>query len=64
VISGMLMDEQFDADEILRDIDDHLDEDGLTEEEIQELELDNPHQRKKRLRDMAEDIDNTEDNWE
>jgi hypothetical protein len=60
----MLMDEQFDADELLRDIDDHDREDeALTEEEIRELQFGTLHDGKAHFRDMAEEID-SEDLWE
>lgn len=60
-----MIDEQFDADEILRDIDDKYIGDAETvEEETRELEFGNLHNENANFRDMASDLDTTEDLWE
>lgn len=60
-----MIDEQFDADEILRDIDDEIaGEETVPEEETRELEFGNVHNENANFRDMASDLDNTEDLWE
>ena len=61
----MILDEQFDADEILRDVDERYVE-GLTEEEeeMRELNFGNVHDEKANFNDMASDLDSTDDLWE
>jgi hypothetical protein len=61
----MVLDEQFDADEILRDVDERYSEDGSDEEEeMRELNFGNVHDEKAHFSDMASDLDNTDDLWE
>jgi len=61
----MILDEQFDADEILRDVDERYSEDGESEEEeMRELNFGNVHDENAHFSDMASDLDNTDDLWE
>ena len=60
----MILDEQFDADEILRDIDER-NNDGIVEEdeEMRELNFGTKRDEDANYSDMANDIDNAEDLW-
>jgi hypothetical protein len=61
----MIVDEQFDADEILRDVDEQVREEDLkTEEEMRELNFGTLHDENANFSDMASDLDSTEDLWE
>ena len=61
----MLMDEQFDADEILRDVDDtYVDEESDRHEETRELNFGNKHHEDANFSEMASELDGTEDMWE
>ena len=61
----MILDEQFDADEILRDVDErYVDEGTETEEDMRELNFGNVYDENANFRDMAGDLDTTEDLWE
>lgn len=60
----MLLDESFDADEILRDVDEKFDEEELDEEDMRELNFGNIHDENANFSDMASDLDTTEDMWE
>ena len=61
----MIVDEQFDADEILRDVDEQVTDDDLkTEEEMRELNFGNVQDENANFSDMASDLDSTEDLWE
>lgn len=61
----MLLDENFDADEILRDVDEkYSDEDALDEENMRELNFGNIHDENANFSDMASDLDTTEDLWQ
>ncbi len=61
----MVLDEQFDADEILRDVDErYADDDELTEEEMRELNFGNKTDEDANYSDMASDLDSAEDLWE
>ncbi len=61
----MILDEQFDADEILRDVDErYLDEDVEDEEDMRELNFGTIHDENANFSDMASDLDNTDDLWE
>lgn len=60
----MLLDEQFDADEILRDIGDVEDEEIDAEEDMRELSFGNVHDENVHFDDLASDLDNTEDLFE
>lgn len=61
----MILDEQFDADEILRDVDErYVDDDNELEEEMRELNFGNQHDERANFSDMASDLDNAEDIWE
>ncbi|MBN1983570.1 MAG: hypothetical protein JW795_18685 [Chitinivibrionales bacterium] len=61
----MLLDENFDADEILRDVDEtYTEEEILDEEDMRELNFGNVHDENANFSDMASDLDTTEDMWE
>jgi hypothetical protein len=61
----MNLDEQFDADEILRDVDERYSEEGeVEEEEMRELNFGNVHDENAHFSDMASDLDNSDDMWE
>jgi hypothetical protein len=61
----MILDEQFDADEILRDVDErYTDDDGDEEEEMRELNFGNVHDENANFKDMASDLDTSNDLWE
>ncbi len=61
----MILDEQFDADEILRDVDErYLDEDFDDEDEMRELNFGTIHDENANFSDMASDLDTTDDLWE
>jgi len=61
----MILDEQFDADEILRDVDErYLDEDMDDEDDMRELNFGTIHDENANFSDMASDLDNTDDLWE
>ena len=61
----MILDEQFDADEILRDVDErYVDEGTELEEDMRELNFGNMYDENANFSDMAGDLDTTEDMWE
>jgi hypothetical protein len=61
----MILDEQFDADEILRDVDErNVEEDDDVEDDMRELNFGNQTDENANFSDMASDIDNAEDIWE
>jgi len=61
----MILDEQFDADEILRDVDERYSEENeVEEEEMRELNFGNVHDENAHFSDMASDLDNSDDMWE
>lgn len=61
----MVLDEQFDADEILRDVDERYHDDNLgDEEDMRELNFGNIHDENANFSDMASDLDTTDDLWE
>ena len=61
----MLLDENFDADEILRDVDDNFaDDEVFDDEDMRELNFGNIHDENANFSDMASDLDTTEDMWE
>ncbi len=61
----MILDEQFDADEILRDVDErYVDEDSDAEEDMRELNFGNLHDENANFSDMASDLDSQDDLWE
>ena len=61
----MVVDEQFDADEILRDVDErYVDENSDDEEEMRELNFGNVHDESANFSDMASDLDTSTDLWE
>jgi hypothetical protein len=62
----MILDEQFDADEILRDVDEMFDEEVSEEEaeEMRELNFGTLHDENANFNDMASDLDTTDDLWE
>ncbi|MBN1309029.1 MAG: hypothetical protein JXA18_13985 [Chitinispirillaceae bacterium] len=61
----MILDEQFDADEILRDVDErYLDDDLDDEDDMRELNFGTIHDENANFSDMASDLDTTDDLWE
>ncbi|MDD5675317.1 MAG: hypothetical protein PHC61_14195 [Chitinivibrionales bacterium] len=61
----MVLDEQFDADEILRDVDEKFVEHAdLDEEEMRELSFGNQLDETANFNDMASDLNTTEDLFE
>jgi cytochrome c-type biogenesis protein CcmE len=61
----MILDEQFDADEILRDADErYVEEDSEAEEDMRELNFGNLHDENANFSDMASDLDSQDDLWE
>ncbi|KMQ52729.1 hypothetical protein CHISP_0498 [Chitinispirillum alkaliphilum] len=61
----MILDEQFDADEILRDVDEqYIDEDLELDDDMRELNFGNLHDENANFSDMASDLDTTDDLWE
>jgi hypothetical protein len=61
----MILDEQFDADEILRDVDErYVEEETEAEEDMRELNFGNLHDENANFSDMASDLDSQDDLWE
>lgn len=60
----MLLDEDFDADEILRDVDEKYADDDYKDEDMRELNFGNIHDENANFNDMASDLDNAEDMWQ
>ncbi|MBN2035910.1 MAG: hypothetical protein JW768_04135 [Chitinispirillaceae bacterium] len=61
----MVLDEHFDADEILRDVDErYVDENADEDEEVRELNFGNVHDENAHFSDMASDLDTTDDLFE
>lgn len=60
----MVLDESFDADEILRDVDEKFNEEELDEDDMRELNFGNMHDENANYSDMASDLDTTEDMWQ
>jgi hypothetical protein len=60
----MILDEQFDADEILRDVDERFNDDDNLEDDMRELNFGNQHDENANYSDMASDLNNAEDIWE
>ncbi len=60
----MVLDESFDADEILRDVDEKFEDEELNEEDMRELNFGNMHDENANFSDMASDLDTTEDMWQ
>ena len=58
------LDENFDADEILRDVDEKFEDEELGEEDMRELNFGNIHDENANFSDMASDLDTTEDMWQ
>jgi hypothetical protein len=59
----MILDEQFDADDILRDVDE-LDDDDASPDDMRELNFGTLHDENANFSDMASDLGNTDDLWE
>ena len=59
----MLLDESFDADEILRDVDEAY-EDDFKAEEMRELNFGSLHDENANFSDMAGELDTTGDMWD
>ncbi|HLV33081.1 MAG TPA: hypothetical protein VKY57_16050 [Chitinispirillaceae bacterium] len=62
----MILDEQFDADEILRDVDEryHLDDEADSDDDMRELNFGTIRDENANFSDMASDLDSTDDLWE
>ncbi len=62
----MLLDENFDADEILRDMDEKFEDEDLlpSDDDMRELNFGNVHDQNANFSDMASDLDTTEDMWQ
>jgi hypothetical protein len=61
----MITDEQFDADEILRDVDEqNFDGDADVDTDMRELNFGNMHDEKANFSDMASDLDSADDLFE
>jgi len=61
----MILDEQFDADEILRDVDErYVDEGTEQDEDMRELNFGTLHDENANFSDMASDLDTADDLWE
>jgi hypothetical protein len=61
----MVLDEQFDADEILRDVDERYEEEEAEEgTDARELNFGNKYDENANFSDMASDLDTTDDLWE
>lgn len=61
----MVLEEQFDADEILRDVDErYVDDNADEEEEMRELNFGNVHDENAHFSDLTSDLDTTDDLWE
>jgi hypothetical protein len=60
----MLLDEEFDADEILRDVDEKYSDEEYMDEDMRELNFGNIHDENANFSDMASDLDNAEDMWQ
>lgn len=61
----MILDEQFDADEILRDVDErYVEEDADIEDDMRELNFGNLHDENANFSDMASGLDSQDDLWE
>ena len=60
----MLLDEEFDADEILRDVDEKFSDEDFMDEDMRELNFGNIHDENANFSDMASDLDNAEDMWQ
>ena len=59
----MILDEQFDADAILRDVDE-IDDDDNEADDMRELNFGTLHDENANFSDMASDLDSTDDLWE
>ncbi len=61
----MLLKEDYDADEILRDGEENsiIDEDREEEDGVRELNLGNEHDAKENFRELASDIGDEDDLW-
>ena len=60
----MIIDEQFDADEILRDVDEQFSEEEELDDDMRELNFGTLHDANANFNDMASDLDTTDDLWE
>jgi len=61
----VILDEQFDADEILRDVDErYVDDESEMDEDMRELNFGNIHDENANFSDMASDLDSADDLWE
>jgi hypothetical protein len=61
----MILDEQFDADEILRDVDERYhDDDDQDEDDMRELNFGTIRDENANFSDMASDLDTADDLWE
>jgi len=61
----MLLEENFDADEILREGEEtFLDEDAINDEDARELNFGNAYDEKANFRDLESDLNVPEDLWQ
>jgi len=56
----MILDEQFDADEVLRDLDEQLDDDLVTDD-VREIDFDSHQAQQENFRELSADLDT---DWE
>jgi hypothetical protein len=59
----MILDEQFDADEILRDVDE-INSDENEADDMRELNFGTVHDENANFNDLASGLDSTDDLWE
>lgn len=60
----MILDEEFDPDEILRSVDEQYIEEDVIDEEMRELNFGTIHDANANFNDMASELDTTGDLWE
>ncbi len=61
----MLLDENFDADDILRDVDEkYSEEEAFKDDDMRELNFGNIHDENANFNDMASEWDTAEDMWQ
>jgi hypothetical protein len=61
----VILDEQVDADEILRDVDErYVDDESDVDDDMRELNFGNIHDENANFSDMASDLDSADDLWE
>jgi hypothetical protein len=60
----MIIDEEFDPDEILRSVDEQYMDEDMVDEEMRELNFGTLHDANANFSDMASELDTTGDLWE